>query len=102
MHIHSGNKNASGSDQEITASASSIADENDEPYQLEIAAMQDDESIDLDDELDDDNDNPVSHTLVDATENSGPVDIRDTQELEGEELESKDRTGSLGPLYKET
>lgn len=101
MHIHSGNKNASGFDQENSASASDLQDGSDDAYQLEIAAMQDDDSIDLDDALDDDNENPVSHTLVDAAENSGPEEIRDTQELEGEEQESKDRTGSLSPLYKE-
>jgi len=102
MHIHSGNKNASGLDQEIPMTESGIANESDEPYQLEIAAMQGDENIDLDDALDDDNDNPVSHTLIDAAENSGPEEIRETQELEGEEQESKDRVGSLSPLYKET
>ncbi|HPO25053.1 MAG TPA: hypothetical protein PK135_10365, partial [Arenimonas sp.] len=59
-------------------------------------------AINLDDAIDDDNENPVSHTLIDAAENSGPEEIRDTQELEGEEQESKDRTGSLSPLYKES
>lgn len=89
MHIHSGNKNTPMFD-------------SDEAYQLEIAAMQNDESINLDDALDDDNENPVSHTLVDAAENSGPEEIPDTQELEGEEQESKDRVGSLKPLYTQT
>lgn len=102
MHINPGNKNAPAFDPEMAVSASDLANENNEPYQREIAAMQEDESIDLDDALDDDNDNPVSHTLVDAAENSGMEPIRDTQELEGEEQESKDRTGSLSPLYKET
>jgi len=92
MNINSGNKNAPLPDP---------ANESDEPYQLEISAMQDDESIDLDDALDDDNENPVSHTLVDAAENSGNEEMRDTQELEGEEQESKDRMGSLSPLYEE-
>lgn len=101
MHINPGNKNAPGFDREIPVPASDLANENDEPYQLEITAMQDDETIDLDDALDDDNDNPVSHTLVDAAENSGTEEIRDTQELEGEEQESKDRAGSLSPLYKD-
>ena len=64
--------------------------------------MHDDEIINLDDALDDDNENPVSHTLIEAAENTGSEEIRDTQELEGEEQESKDRTGSLRPLYNET
>ncbi len=102
MNINSGNKNASVSDKEIRASASDVENENDEPYPLEIAAVQDDENINLDDALDDDNENPVSHTLVNAAENSGTAEIRDTQELEGEEQESKDRSGSLSSLYKET
>jgi len=63
----------------------------DEPSQPEIASWQNDERINFDDALDDDNENPVSHTLVDAAENSGPEEIPDTQELEGEEQESKDR-----------
>lgn len=74
--------------------------DSDEAYQLEIASMQNDENIDFDDALDDDNENPVSHTLVDAAENSGPEEIPDTQELEGEEQESKDRMGRLSPSYK--
>ena len=74
----------------------------DEPSQPEVAAQQNDEHINLDDGLDDDNENPVSHTLVDAAENSGAVEMPDTQELEGEEQESKDRAGSLSPHYKET
>ena len=74
----------------------------DEPSQPEVAAQQNDEHINLDDGLDDDNENPVSHTLVDAAENSGAVEMPDTQELEGEEQESKDRVGSLSPHYKET
>ncbi len=102
MTIHSGNKNTIDVEQETPVSAADLENGDDAPYQLEIAAMQDDESIDLDDALDDDNENPVSHTLIDAAENSGPEEIRDTQELEGEEQEGKDRTGSLSPLYNET
>lgn len=106
MNINSGNKNVTAFDREIPATASDIENENenenDEPYPLEITDVQDDENINLDDALDDDNENPVSHTLVNAAENSGTAEIRDTQELEGEEQESKDRSGSLSPLYKET
>lgn len=100
MNVHSGNKKVLETDQEIPVSTSDL--ENvDEQYQQEAAAMQNDDSINLDDAIDDDNDNPVSHTLVEAAENTGAEVIRDTQELEGEEQESKDRTGSLSPLYNE-
>jgi len=105
MNIHSNNKNTSVQDQEKdipVSDSDTLQDTSDEAYELEIAAMQDEDAINLDDALDDDNENPVSHTLVDAAENSGSEEIRDTQELEGEEQESKDRTGSLSPLYKET
>ena len=103
MQINSGNKNVSGFDQKIPSSAPDLLqDESDEAYPLEIAAMQGDESVNLDDALDDDNENPVSQTLVDAAENSGSEEIPDTQELEGEQQESRDRIGSLSPLYKET
>jgi len=100
MNVHAGNKNVFDTAQEIPISTSDI--ENvDEQYQQEVAAMQNDDSINLDDALDDDNDNPVSHTLIEAAENSGTEEFRDTRELEGEEQESKDRTGSLSPLYNE-
>ncbi len=102
MNSNSGNKSASDLDQEVPVSLSDLENGNDEPYQREIAAMQDDEIINLDDALDDDNENPVSHTLIEASENTGSEEIRDTQELEGEEQESEDRTGSLRPLYNET
>lgn len=103
MQINSGNKNVSGVDQKIPSSAPDLLqDESDDGYSLEIAPMQGDESINFDDALDDDNENPVSQTLMDAAENSGSEEIRDTQELEGEEQEGRDRIGSLSPLYKET
>ncbi len=102
MNSSSGNKSASDLDQEIPVSISDLENGNDETYQREISAMHDDEIINLDDALDDDNENPVSHTLIEAAENTGSEEIRDTQELEGEEQESKDRTGSLRPLYNET
>ena len=102
MQINSGNKNVSGFDEKISDTGPDLLlDESDEGYLLEIAAMQGDEGINLDDALDDDNENPVSQTLVGASENSGFEEIRDTQELEGEEQESKDRVGSLSPLYRE-
>ena len=102
MHINSGNKNVLPSDQDTLGTANLFQDDSDEAYPMEIAAMQGDESINLDDALDDDNENPVSQTLVDAAENSGSEEIPDTQELEGEQQERRDRIGSLSPLYKET
>ena len=102
MSIPSGSKKHSGIDREMPDSEPHLADQSDEAYLPEITGMQNDERINLDDALDDDNENPVSRTLVEAAENSGTEEIRDTQELEGEEQESEDRTGNLGPLYKET
>ena len=46
--------------------------------------LADDDKINLDDALDDDNENPVSQTLIDAAENTGPEEIRTDVELEGE------------------
>jgi len=100
MNVHAGNKNVFETARGIPFSTSDV-ENGDEQYQQEAANTQNDDSINLDDAIDDDNDNPVSHTLVEAAENSGSEAIRDTQELEGEEQESKDRTGSLSPLYNE-
>ena len=100
MNVHAGNKNVFETARGIPFSTSDV-ENGDEQFQQEIAAVQNDDSIDLDDALDEDNDNPVSHTLVEAAENSGTEEFRDTRELEGEEQESKDRTGSLSPLYNE-
>lgn len=86
MNIHSGNKKALEIEQEIPVSEHDPDNENDELFPLESAGSPDDENINLDD----DNENPVSHTLVDAAENSGTGHFRETRELEGEEQESKE------------
>jgi len=46
--------------------------------------MQDGGKINLDDGLDNDNENPVSQTLIDAAENRGEQIRDDSLELEGE------------------
>lgn len=45
---------------------------------------EDGERSNLDDAIDDDNENPVSQTLIGAAENSGPESIDDARELDGE------------------
>lgn len=90
MNIHSGKTNSFDENQ-MPVSASDPVNGNDGLDQLETGSGPDDEKINLDDALDDDNENPVSQTLVDAAENSGSEEFADTHELEGEEQESKDR-----------
>ena len=100
MNINSGTKNLNITvEDEINKN---LENKSDDISNEELVNYQDDGSINLDDAIDDDNENPVSQTLIDAAENIGPGEIRDTQELEGEEQESKDRVGNLSPLYKET
>ena len=48
--------------------------------------------MNFDDALDDDNENPVSQTLVDAAENSGSSDKNDSDELDGEADEDGDKS----------
>lgn len=69
----------------------SAADMNDAATEIQTAQLQDDEGINLDDALDDDNENPVSHTLIDAAENSGEETRDDSQELDGEAEQNAER-----------
>jgi len=48
--------------------------------------------MNFDDALDDDNENPVSQTLIDAAENTGASDKDDTDELDGEADEDGDKS----------
>jgi len=66
----------------------SAADMNDAAAEIETAQLQDDDDINLDDALDDDNENPVSHTLIDAAENRGEQSRDDSRELDGEAAEN--------------
>lgn len=81
-------KTAPFPDQEIPASSDDL---NDAALELENATLQDDQDMNLDDALDDDNENPVSHTLIDAAENSGPEYKSAAEQLRGEAEEDGER-----------
>lgn len=61
-----------------------IADMSNAATEIETAQMQDGGDINFDDGLDDDNENPVSQTLIDAAENRGEQSRDDRLELNGE------------------
>ncbi len=63
-----------------------------EVFDVELASQQDGERSNLDDAIDDDNENPVSHTLIGAAENTGPQEISANVELEGEVDEDGEET----------
>jgi len=69
----------------------SVADMNDTAGETEIAQLQDDGDINLDDAIDDDNENPVSHTLIGAAENSGEETRDESRELDGEAEQDAER-----------
>lgn len=58
--------------------------------EVESIAPQDGKRSNLDDAIDDDNENPVGQTLIDAAENTGPQEIDENRELEGEVDEDGD------------
>jgi len=64
---------------------------SDAAVEIETAQLQDNENINFDDALDDDNENPVSRTLIDAAENRGEGTRDDSQELDGEVEQDSER-----------
>lgn len=72
-------KDTSSTDQEFPG-----FEDGNNPDELEPIAPEDGERSNLDDAIDDDNENPVGQTLIDAAENTGPQEIDETKELEGE------------------
>ena len=60
--------------------------------EAEPIAPEDGDRSNLDDAMDDDNENPVGQTLIDAAENTGPQEIDETEELEGEVDEDGEET----------
>lgn len=68
-----------------------VSEMNDAAAEIETAHLQDDGDINLDDALDDDNENPVSHTLIDAAENRGEEARDDRLALDGEAAEDAER-----------
>ncbi len=69
----------------------SAADMSDVAAEIETAELQDDDGIDFDDALDDDNENPVSYTLIEAAENRGEQSRDDSKALDGEAAEDAER-----------
>ena len=52
--------------------------------EIEAARLQENDEINLDDALDDDNENPVSHTLIEAAENRGAKSRSFCHKFDGE------------------
>lgn len=55
---------------------------------IERAGSQDDGQVNLDDAIDDDNENPIGQTLINAAENTGENHINENKELDGEAQEA--------------
>ena len=66
-------------------------DTGDAAAEIATAQLQVDDEINLDDALDDDNENPVSHTLIEAAENRGETSRGVRHELDGEASEALER-----------
>ncbi len=75
-------------DEEIPDRQADLGDAADE---IETAQLQEIDVINLDDALDDDNENPVSHTLIEAAENRGEKSRSVRHKLDGEAAESLER-----------
>jgi hypothetical protein len=85
MNIHSVNKNTNT---EITASTD---EKTEDLFDTKPSTSQNDERSNLDNALDDDNENPVSQTLIDAAENIGTEEKNAEQELDGEAQEESEK-----------
>ena len=75
-------------DEEIPDQA---ADLSDAASEIETAQLQRDDEINLDDALDDDNENPISHTLIEAAENRGEKGRSVRHKLDGEAAQARER-----------
>ena len=67
------------------------ADFGDAAAEIETATLQEIDVINLDDALDDDNENPVSHTLIEAAENRGEKSRSVRHQLDGEAAQALER-----------
>lgn len=67
------------------------ADISDAAAEIETAQIQQNDEINLDDALDDDNENPVSHTLIEAAENRGEKSRSVRHKLDGEAAQALER-----------
>ena len=75
-------------DEEIPDQPTDISDA---AAEIETAQLQEDDEINLDDALDDDNENPVSHTLIEAAENRGEKSRSVRHKLDGEAAQALER-----------
>ena len=66
-------------------------DFGDAAAEIATAELQAGDEINLDDALDDDNENPVSHTLIEAAENRGEKRRSVRHELDGEAAQALER-----------
>ena len=66
------------------------AELGDAAAELETAQLQEHDEINLDDALDDDNENPVSHTLIEAAENRGEKSRSFRHKLDGEAAQARE------------
>lgn len=66
------------------------AELGDAAAELETAHLQEHDEINLDDALDDDNENPVSHTLIEAAENRGEKSRSFRHKLDGEAAQARE------------
>lgn len=80
-------KDTSSTDQEFPG-----LENGSHPNEAEPIAPEDGDRSNLDDAMDDDNENLVGQTLIDAAENTGPQEIDETEELEGEVDEDGEET----------
>jgi len=67
------------------------ADLGDAAAEIETAQLHEIDVFNLDGELDDDNENPVSHTLIEAAENRGEKSRSVRHKLDGEAAQSLER-----------
>ena len=75
-------------DVEIPDQATDIGDA---AAEIETARLQESDEINFDDAPDDDNENPVSHTLIEAAENRGEKTRSFRHELDGEAAQGLER-----------
>ena len=88
MNIYSAATNSTSNQKD----PASFTDKSDDPNEALPGSPQEADKMNFDDALDDDNENPVSQTLIDAAENTGASDKNDTDELDGEADEDGDKS----------
>ena len=88
MNSQKSQKQNAALDEEIPDQPAELGDA---AAEIETAQLQEDDVINLDDALDDDNENPVSHTLIEAAENRGEKSRSFRHKLDGEAAQGLER-----------